>query len=89
LTATGDPELLRIVLENLPGNAWKFTGKRQRSVIELGASETDGAVSSFVRDNGPGFPMDEAEKLFFSLNAITARCGLKENREKGRPSISR
>jgi PAS domain S-box-containing protein len=61
LIAYGDERLLRIVLENLLRNAWKFTGKRAEPRIELGRDNT-GAF--FVRDNGAGFDMAYAEKLF-------------------------
>jgi light-regulated signal transduction histidine kinase (bacteriophytochrome) len=66
LVASGDRGLLRIVLENLLGNAWKFTRKAPRACIEIG-SEPPGADNEpiyFVRDNGAGFDMAHAEKLF-------------------------
>ncbi len=63
LTVFGDRRLLRIVLDNLLRNAWKFTGKRESAEIELGRS--DGENSAFyVRDNGAGFDMAYAGKLF-------------------------
>lgn len=64
LTTQGDPRLLRVVLENLLGNAWKFTRNRSTARIEVGANRaTDGTVF-FVRDNGAGFDMQYAGKLF-------------------------
>ncbi|MCM2358243.1 MAG: PAS domain S-box protein [Geobacteraceae bacterium] len=64
VTADGDPALLRVVLENLLGNAWKYTGKREEAVIEFGVTEIDGKPACFVRDNGAGFDMAYADKLF-------------------------
>jgi PAS domain S-box-containing protein len=61
---TGDPELLRIALENLLGNAWKFTSKTERARIELGVAPRDGQQAFYVRDNGAGFEMEYAGKLF-------------------------
>ena len=63
LVAEADARLLRIVLENLLGNAWKFTRKVEAARIEFGASDGDEFVC-FVRDNGAGFDMRYAEKLF-------------------------
>ncbi|HEY4370334.1 MAG TPA: ATP-binding protein [Burkholderiales bacterium] len=59
--AEGDPALLRVALANLLGNAVKYTARRERAVIEIGRGE-DGAY--FVRDNGAGFDMRYASKLF-------------------------
>lgn len=65
LTVQGDPQLLRVVLENLFGNAWKFTTNRPRARIEFGAlPQSDGARNYFVRDNGAGFDMTRATGLF-------------------------
>ncbi len=65
LAAEGDPGLLRILLVNLLGNAWKFTARRDRAKIELGRAEHEGAPAFYVRDNGIGFDSAQAaEKLF-------------------------
>ncbi|HWP20439.1 MAG TPA: ATP-binding protein [Burkholderiaceae bacterium] len=64
LTAEGDPTLLRVALENLLGNAWKYTGKRERAVIEFGARREGQRTVYFVRDNGAGFDMRFADRLF-------------------------
>lgn len=64
ITAPGDPRLMRVALENLLGNAWKFTGKRPNARIEFGAFGQDGEQVFFVRDNGAGFEMAYADKLF-------------------------
>ncbi|HKK08220.1 MAG TPA: ATP-binding protein [Gemmatimonadota bacterium] len=62
--ARGDPELLRIALENLLENAWKFTGRRQNARIEFGVGQDGGERIFFVRDNGTGFDMAYADRLF-------------------------
>jgi light-regulated signal transduction histidine kinase (bacteriophytochrome) len=64
LFAIGDTGLLTVVLENLLTNAWKFTGKRAAARIELGTMPELGRPAWFVRDNGAGFNMAYAEKLF-------------------------
>ncbi|WP_375769762.1 CHASE3 domain-containing protein [Archangium gephyra] len=64
LTVQGDPRLLRVLLENLLGNAWKFTSKRSGAVIELFAETVGGVHHYAVRDNGVGFDMAYAGKLF-------------------------
>jgi light-regulated signal transduction histidine kinase (bacteriophytochrome) len=65
LTAEGDAQLLRVVLENLFGNAWKFTANRPRARIEFGAlPQSNGARTYFVRDDGAGFDMTRAGNLF-------------------------
>ncbi len=71
LTANGDLRLLRAVLENLLGNAWKFTGKNPRSRIEFGGSgDEDGRKVFFVRDDGVGFDMKYAGKLFGAFQRL-------------------
>jgi light-regulated signal transduction histidine kinase (bacteriophytochrome)/HAMP domain-containing protein len=62
--ATGEPALLRTVLENLLGNAWKFTGRRQGASIEFGSREEEGETIVYVRDNGAGFDPAYSDKLF-------------------------
>jgi len=64
LVAWADPRLLEIVLTNLLGNAWKFTGKREQARIELAAVQTEQATTYLVRDNGAGFEAAYTEKLF-------------------------
>lgn len=65
LAVEGDPRLLSVLLDNLLGNAWKFTGKRSEACIELCAKPGDGGVPVyFVRDNGAGFDMTFVSKLF-------------------------
>jgi two-component system sensor kinase len=62
--ARGDERLLRQVLTNLLANAWKFTRATPDAHIEVGARGEAGAVTYFVRDNGAGFDMAYADKLF-------------------------
>jgi signal transduction histidine kinase len=64
LMTVGDRGLLQVALENLLGNAWKFTGKAANAKIELGVEQQDGHSTFFVRDNGAGFDMQYATKLF-------------------------
>ncbi|HEY3821332.1 MAG TPA: ATP-binding protein [Polyangiaceae bacterium] len=64
VVAEGDVPLLRAVLENLIGNAWKFTNGREPGVISFGAENEDGEVVYSIRDNGAGFDMAYAAKLF-------------------------
>ncbi|MDF1614896.1 sensor histidine kinase [Desulfurivibrio dismutans] len=70
IVAEGDPGLLQVVLDNLIGNAWKFAGSREEAVIEFGATEVDGKPAYFVRDNGPGFDMALADKLFIPFQRL-------------------
>lgn len=59
-----DPHLMHIVLENLLSNAWKFTSKREHTMIEFGQKAHVKERTFYVRDNGVGFNMDYADKLF-------------------------
>ncbi|GLQ90103.1 hypothetical protein GCM10007898_36780 [Dyella flagellata] len=70
LTTEGDPGLLRTALDNLIGNAWKYSSKRQESVIEFGATKANGEVAYYVRDNGAGFDMKYAHKLFAAFQRL-------------------
>jgi len=62
LRTVGDPTLLRVLLENLFANAWKFTVRAEHAIVEFGVAENGEAF--FVRDNGAGFDMQFAHKLF-------------------------
>jgi PAS domain S-box-containing protein len=65
LETEGDPGLLHAALENLLGNAWKYTSKRETALIEFGAGRDEtGRTVYFVRDNGAGFDMKYADRLF-------------------------
>jgi len=64
LTTSGDSQLLHQLMENLLGNAWKFTGKHPRAKIEFGVTQVNGKETFFVRDDGAGFDMTYADKLF-------------------------
>jgi PAS domain S-box-containing protein len=73
MRAEADPGLIRAVLENLLGNAWKFTGREPEARIEFGREERDGETVFFVRDNGVGFDMAYAGKLFGPFQRLHAR----------------
>jgi len=64
LTAGGDPALIRVALNNLLGNAWKFTAKTTSAKIEVGALHQESGPVYFVRDNGVGFDSTRAKRLF-------------------------
>ncbi len=65
MVARSDPRLIKVVLENLIGNAWKYTSRQEFARIEFGTRENGGGAHSyFVRDNGAGFDMAYADKLF-------------------------
>jgi light-regulated signal transduction histidine kinase (bacteriophytochrome) len=64
LIVRGDAILLRIMLDNLLSNAWKFTARNQQAFIEVGCNVTKERIIYFIRDNGAGFDMAYADKLF-------------------------
>ncbi len=64
LRTHADPGLMRVALTNLLGNAWKYTGRRQQALISFGQEERDGQNVFCVHDNGAGFDMSYASKLF-------------------------
>jgi len=70
LDTRGDRYLLRVALENLLGNAWKFTSGHDRARIEFGVEEFEGENTYFVRDDGVGFDMTYADKLFGAFQRL-------------------
>jgi PAS domain S-box-containing protein len=70
IVAEGDQRLLRVVLENLLRNAWKFTGNQPQARVEFGLTELEGTQTYFVRDNGVGFDMAYADKLFGAFQRL-------------------
>ena len=71
LHAIGDPTLLAVVMQNLLGNGWKYTGKQARPEIEVGQQvNQNGDIVYFVRDNGAGFDMAQADKLFGAFQRL-------------------
>lgn len=70
LSAYGDKRLLKIILVNLLGNAWKFTSNRENAEISFGRQQKDGQEVYFIRDNGAGFDMAYADKLFGAFQRL-------------------
>ena len=72
VVVTGDGQLLRIALENLIENAWKFTSKQAESRIEFGVTQASGEPTYFIRDNGAGFNMTYVDRLFGPFQRLHA-----------------
>jgi PAS domain S-box-containing protein len=70
LTGYGDPKLIRVALENLLNNAWKYTGKCAEPKIQLGGHNVNGDTGLVIRDNGAGFDMAYAGKLFGAFQRL-------------------
>ncbi len=70
IAAKADPNLLRVALINLLGNAWKYTSNCVDAVIEFGEREIGGKPVYFVRDNGAGFDQADADKLFVPFQRL-------------------
>jgi signal transduction histidine kinase len=72
LAVYGDPPLLRVLLENLLGNSWKYTAKHERALIEFGRESRDGRSVYFVRDDGAGFDSRYVKRLFGAFQRLHA-----------------
>jgi PAS domain S-box-containing protein len=70
LITSGDPQMMRVLLENLLGNAWKFTAKTQHAQIELGKTSNGAQKTFFIKDNGAGFDMAFKDKLFGAFQRL-------------------
>jgi PAS domain S-box-containing protein len=77
VSAKCDANLLRVVLDNLLSNAWKYNGTKDEEIIEFGKAEADGKVVYFVRDNGAGFDPADANKLFAPFQRLPGAEGSK------------
>lgn len=70
IIVSGDPQMLKVALENLIGNAWKYTRKVPEALIEFGATTCQGETVYFVRDNGAGFDMADSERMFLPFQRL-------------------
>jgi PAS domain S-box-containing protein len=77
MEVVGDERLLRVALRNLLGNAWKFTARRDPAHIEFGAEQRDGQRVFFVRDDGVGFDMKYAHRLFAPFQRLHAQSAFE------------
>lgn len=77
VTAYGDAPLLRVVLQNLLGNSWKYTSKREEGLIKFGVAEREGERVFFVSDNGVGFDMAQAERIFEPFQRLPGAAEFK------------
>ncbi len=67
-----DARLMRVLLDNLLGNAWKFTGKRDEAQVELGVERAGDELVLFIKDNGAGFEMIDADRMFAPFQRLHA-----------------
>lgn len=81
-----DRSLIRIVFENLLGNAWRFTAGTQGARIEIGAKIRSGGHTYFVRDNGAGFDMTRSRSSSSRSNGCTPRQSFRERESAWRRS---
>jgi light-regulated signal transduction histidine kinase (bacteriophytochrome) len=79
MVVNGDARLLRVALENLLGNAWKFTSKHSGARIEVGSVQSNGQVTYYVRDDGAGFDMAYAGRLFGPFQRLHAAAQFEGN----------
>jgi len=77
LTVNGDEALMRVVMQNLLGNAWKYTGKCAETLIEVGVVEKGDKQVYFVRDNGIGFDNGQSERMFEAFHRLDNSCGFE------------
>lgn len=67
----GDPDLLRVALENLLGNAWKYTAQNDEALIIFGVTELNDSPTYFICDNGVGFDMAQSDKIFIPFQRLS------------------
>ncbi|MFO1535750.1 MAG: ATP-binding protein [Thermoplasmatota archaeon] len=89
LVADADPQLVRAVLQNLLGNAWKYSSKREHARIEVGKAVEDGHTAYFVRDNGVGFDMKDAPGLFRAFSRLPSSAAGFEGTGIGLATVKR
>ena len=70
LITLGDKQLLKVMLTNLCSNAWKLTSKKEHAIIEFGCSDGEDQPIFYIRDNGAGFDMIYADKLFGTFQRL-------------------
>ena len=68
-----DERLFRLALDNLLGNAWKYTSRQDEAFIEFGTRDCGETRAFFIRDNGAGFEMSMKEKLFIPFQRLHSR----------------